>query len=369
MKPRNRAIFLKVLMIAIACSRLSCENALGAENTSVSDLPRLREAKSYSLEAGISDTPTAVAWSNDGTRLAAFSSEGQSLSVWNIDGRVLKVLHPNMNYLDNSLLFFGDDELLTPPEGNSQASSVDRWVFDIWGISSGKVEKKVVGPEPEKRWEANSAAGYAISPDRTLIAVFTQLSGLPKFGPAQEFQENPLTIYSTKSWQAEKKIEIVAPTSVAFSPDGGQLAIGTGTGRIILYDVRSSQIVSTIATCDRATLARTIDYSPDGKFIVAGLDSHTKNCSVKIFRVSDGAVTGAYPEEKRGSPWKVLWHPSGKFIVFAPHDRTLRVWNPESPSDPGVTINDINSMCLAFFPSGKQLASCNSGRVTVFNVN
>jgi WD40 repeat protein len=376
-KKFSRLVILLVAAIVVFhLGIVRSEDAAGSANTG---LPQLQEAKTYKIPSSktstgiaglvLGDAPTAVAWSPDGKRLAAFSSYGQNLTVWDAaNGNVTTVLHPYLNYLDNSLIFLNDNQLLTPPEGDRQAPG-ERWSFNIWDIQSGSVVTKVKGPEPDKVWDANGAAAYAISPDGSMVATLAQKTGFAKLGPAQEFGENPVPIYSTKTWQITQSLPIVWPRSVAFSPDGKQIAFGTAIGKIIVYDTKTWQPTQTIHACDSATVTSELDYSPDSKFIVAGLASHVPTCAVQIFRVADGAMVGSYPEYNAGDPWKILWHPSGKFIVFAPHDKTLRLWNPQKPDDVGSIIRGVNSMCLAFSPDGKQLATCNNGGITVFNIN
>lgn len=359
--------------------------ACGADN-SADGLPRLQEQRSYPIpsnkftgtiaEPFTGDIPTAVAWSPSGQRIAAFSSYGQNLTVWKPDGTIVTVLHPVISYLNNSLVFLDDDKLLTPPANSRTDPARMHFAFDIWSIQSGDVIQSVDGPEPEpappvQKWGPNLPVAYTLSHDRSMVASLAGETGRAKMGPAQEFGENPVPIYSTKTWQIIARLPVVWPASVAFSPDDKEIAFGTRTGKIIVYNTSSWQIVQSIAVCDRSTDILTLAYSPDGKLIAAGLQGHSpnfKDYAAQIFRIADGSIIGTYKDWKAAEPWAMAWDPGGRFIVFSTHDKTLRLWNPNKPDDLGRTVSGVNAMCLAFSPNGTQLASCSNGKITVFKI-
>jgi WD40 repeat protein len=391
---RNKAFLVKTAAaVVLAVIAFSLIPHISISNAADNNLPRLTVDKTYSIPSSpttsgvaaliLGDAPTAVAWSPDGKKIAAFSSYGQNLAIWNAGGDLIKVLHPYMNYLNNSLEFLNDDELLTPPDAKSIPFSQQHAIFDIWSIDSASILKKVDGPYPGQEWSANRPTAYALSPDRSLVAVLTDVSGRAKPGPEMLFDRNPVAIYSTKTWQIVQSLPVANPNSVAFSPDGTQVAFGAFGGKITIYDTATWRLLKSIIVCEGAFPAiSTMAYSPDGRYIVAGMTvsilyknnkpinlAGLNTCTDQIIRISDGALIGNYPDASASAPHKVIWHPSGKFIAITPPGTKIRLWDPNRPDDLGTTINNVRSLCLAFSPDGRRLASCSEDGIIVFNIN
>jgi hypothetical protein len=222
--------------------------------------------------------PSAVAWSLDGKKLVALT--GSVLDVWNAGGNGVKVIVTRFGLGGNSLEFLNDDEVLVP--GSRPAPPDDHyWGMTLWSTKTGSLAKGIPSQYPDDNFLYNT---YTLSPDKSLLAAIAQGgSGFAKPGPAQEFGEHPVPIYSTKTWEIVQRIPVVWPWSVAFSPDGKQIAFGTSTGKIILYDTTTWQVARTIKTCDSATQVHTIAYSPDGQFIAAGLVATIQAARYKFF--------------------------------------------------------------------------------------
>jgi hypothetical protein len=139
--------------------------------------------------------------------------------------------------------------------------------------------------------------------------------------------------------------------AVAFSPDGKQLASGSGDGRVRVWDAATGATVQILKGHSRSVNA--VAFSPDGKQLASGSNDET-------VRVWD-AATGATVQILEGH-WRsinaVAFSPDGKQLASGSGDETVRVWDAAT----GATIqileghwSSINA--VAFSPDGKQLAS------------
>lgn len=97
----------------------------------------------------------------------------------------------------------------------------------------------------------------------------------------------------------------------------------------------------------------TLDYSPDGKFIVTGSYDG-------VVRVWDWAANTIIKELKghKGTIWSLAFSPDGKNIASCGEDRTVKLWNVES----GILQKSINAHLLniwkvRFTPNGKNIIS------------
>jgi WD40 repeat protein len=345
--------------------------------TPQSELPQVVLKKTYQTVPAkptvIGESPTspsiplAVAWSPDGKKLAALSDYGANLEVWDADGDGHHTFPINSRFTNNALAFLNDEEVLTPssvkptPDGRI-------WALSIWNPQNGSFVKGIASQYPDRSdWGYDK---FTVSPDGSMVAALAVgASGNFKLGTT-EFGGNPVPIYLGKTWQIVHLIPVAAPSSAAFSPDGKEIAFGGYRGVIHLYNLDDELLIKTINVFDgKAATIDSLTYSPDGKYIVANgyfFAGYDDVKSLRVIRISDGEVIASYPGH--ASAWKVVWSPSGKYIAFAPHDKTIRLWNPNHPDNPGVIIRDVDSMCLAFSPDGNQLASCARDGIKVFDI-
>ena len=112
-------------------------------------------------------------------------------------------------------------------------------------------------------------------------------------------------------------------SSIAFSPDGGLLAIGDSSGDIRIYKVTSSQQL--LSLHGHANWVWSMVFSPDGKILASGSGDFT----IKIWDVDTGQCLHTLSGHKN-EIWSVAFHPGGELLASGSDDQTIRLWNPHT---------------------------------------
>lgn len=114
--------------------------------------------------------------------------------------------------------------------------------------------------------------------------------------------------------------------SVAYSPDGTMVASGSDDATVILYDMKSSQIVYRFANADLGIKA--VAFSPDGRYLAAGGDD-------QLLYLWD--LQASNPEEQcvvlrptdyrglSGGIRSVAFSPNGRYVISGGLDEMIRI--------------------------------------------
>jgi WD40 repeat protein len=210
---------------------------------------RREQSKSFSLFSGTDNTVTTVAFSPDGSLLAASSlqfvagaTQADKAAVWEVStGTEIQS-------------FDAVTDLAFSPDGKTlalAATGTAQGEIRLWSVSA----RGVVATFPTP---AAAAEGVAYSPDGTMLAA---IDG-----------SGSVRVWDVATGKADPSHDFIGGTSrstgsyrVAFSPDGKILA-ATDRSSIVLWDVRANQPwVRPIF--DPATFYNVL-FSPDGQYLV-----------------------------------------------------------------------------------------------------
>ena len=194
----------------------------------------------------------------------------------------------------------------------------------------------------------------AFSPDGTILAVGSDDGTVRIWSTATHRQSaQPLSVGSQV-------------TSVAFSPDGTILAVGSGDGTVQFWSTATHR--QSGKSFDSGDSVNAVAFSPDGSTLaIVTVDGTTRLWDVKAHRQIDHPLTGPASEVT-----SVAFSPDGKMLATGSDDGTARLWNVASrrqgarPLDSGAN-NAVNS--VAFSPDGKMLATgSDDGTARLWNV-
>ncbi len=228
------------------------------------------------------DTVTYVAFSHDGRRIATATREAR-VRLWSADDG--KPSSTVIEWKDQSFLsveFSPDDaHILTALEGKSTR---------IWDSSTGKQLAKLAGAE-------SAVATY--SPDGQRVIT----SGDGGNDQARIWDASTAKVLVTLDSSTRGNLE------QAFSPDGKLAATVDSDGEIRIMDAATGQVLRTIDGPTTALLAGlettvvTLDFSPDGKRLLATGDGHAMVWNIELDPRSPAEVAALVAAK---SPWRLV---------------------------------------------------------------
>lgn len=324
----------------------------------------------------VDDYINAVAWNADGSRLAALSNFGGTVTLWDSHSwAVVNMFHRYGGaYSANSLAFLPDGTLLTAaPIGvspdpnyetlaifaliqwNAETGQAVRYIPDLGHMSKDLSDK--IGP----------ADTFVVSADGSTVAGITK-------------GEN-VVLFETRSWSVARRFA-TPPTpkhgdyaaALAISPNGRQIAIGTGSGYVHLFSIDdpapslSFRAFSPFSSLIMAPSCNALAFSSDGRFLATSEVADIRepdNGWTRIWNVSDGAMIAnfaGYAAIGRS----LAWDSSGNFLAIG-GDYGMQLWEigdlPQSPRQ--MKKNRSNTYSVKFSPQGK-LAASSENKITIY---
>ncbi|MEM9217615.1 MAG: NB-ARC domain-containing protein [Cyanobacteria bacterium P01_F01_bin.150] len=138
-------------------------------------------------------------------------------------------------------------------------------------------------------------------------------------------------------------------TSVAFSPDGTQLAVGSST-TIQLLRVEDGLLDLNFHT---QGWIWSVTFSPDGQHLVSG----SQGTPIQRWDLTTGACIHRFAEAN-AIAFAVAFSPDGQWLASGGPDQSVKVWNPDTGECQQVLSGHTDWVwSVVFSPSGQWLAS------------
>lgn len=284
---------------------------------------------------------TAVAFSDDGRTLATSARDGKA-RVWDsMTGETQAVLQSSSNWL-NDVEYLADPQRLVTC--SQRGCSVD-----IWDPARGYQR---VGRLQEF---TGSLPRLAVSPDGALLAVVSHWD---------DGEHGAVHVYRTADWKRvwRRKAHGLGAWSVAFSPDGQQLATGGTDQRVYIWDARTGE---RNAIWKHSGWVTSLAFSPNGNQLAAGSWPVNKTLDtpveVRVWHYPSGRLQHRL-EGHSEAVFAVTFTPDAQLLVTGGGNGAVKLWDALTGEER--TTIELGTtgwvFGLRFSPDGRTLA-CTAG--------
>jgi WD40 repeat protein/tRNA A-37 threonylcarbamoyl transferase component Bud32 len=307
--------------------------------------------------AGHTDTVTAVAISPDGNYLVS-AAKDRTIRLWEAaTGKEVLVLAGHTTGVD-SVVFSPDGQYLASSGGQAlQSGEVKVWQWQAATVPGQPPQITALFTIPDVPGEFSK---LAFRPDGRRLAVALGMVVGANRGQMRVFEVpsgKPLPVLETKQ---------AGILSIAYAPDGQQLAAGSGQvslttddrtpAVLVVWDGDSHKELRRLPAHDGAIFH--LAYSPDGRYLASG----SADRSVKLWDARSYAEVKSL-RGHAGMIYGLAFRPDSKRLATVAEDSTVKVWEVGSGEDL-LTLRGHTAeiACVAFFPDGQQLVSAGLDR-------
>ena len=226
------------------------------------------------------------------------------------------------------------------PNGQILASISADGMLNLWSVETGEKIKSLAS-------QGDSFGAFALSNDGSILA---------KSGPGNSIALYNLVENRTLAILKGHKDLI---NQIVFSPEDTHLVSVADDRTLILWDVKTTKIVTRAENFDDSVLAA--DFSPGGSLLVTGDGSgaikHWSNPSIKELVKIQGNKVG---EEVTS----IVFSPNGKWIATAGSAGFLKLWTTDlNDTDKDLSGGLPNVYAAEFSPDGKYIVAAGSGKL------
>jgi WD40 repeat protein/CHAT domain-containing protein len=321
----------------------------------------------YGFLAAHSRTVRSISFSLDGLKLAS-GSDDQRICLWEVaTGRLLHALEGHAGTVEC---------VAFSPDGLVLASGSEDGSIRLWDTSTGQLQGSIAAPDtesiaffPDGSALASASTGgnvrfWSTDNGSKILSIPVTTCRLSSLAISHDGEAmavvsagGPLFLLDVHSGEVVRVLTGHSGAySVAYSPDGRYLLLGSYRGTFTVLDAETGKTLLTVAASDNTACLVSAAFSPDGATIASGSKDH----ELKLWSSVTGNPTGTANGEciSRDGPATTALSPDGKVLASGSFDGTVDLWDAKT----GDVIESLSGhtssiRCVAFSPDGTRLVS------------
>ncbi|MDX2078493.1 MAG: WD40 repeat domain-containing protein [bacterium] len=149
-----------------------------------------------------------------------------------------------------------------------------------------------------------------------------------------------------------------APSRIAYSPDASRIAVSTTIG-VWLYDTANLDAEPRLlADATQYGWISDVEFSPDSRFIVAGIGAEFAEASdgmVRLWDVQTGELINRFQHD--ATVWHVAYSPDGQFIATGARTGIVQIWHIQTGKVAQTLLGDeeVYITSLTYSPDGRSI--------------
>ena len=248
--------------------------------------------------AGHSGGVVGLAFSPDGEWLASGSTD-ETVKLWQWGTGALNATLSGHSGVVTSVAFSRDGEWLASGSSDNTCR--------LWEAKTGQGQATIE--------QSDDVVSVEFSPDNRFLTILSTWE---------------IALYNLDTKEARRlKMDAgnAARASLAISPDGETLAVGTQDGAIELWDVRTGSCRHTFSAHKSSFLDGAIEsiaFSPNGEILASG-GANNSDKTIKLWNPTTCELRQTLEGHQKGIS-ALAFSPDGQTLISGSYDQTVRIW-------------------------------------------